>query len=128
MTSVKRDSRPVNLDIATIKLPITAWASISHRLSGVALFFASFLLVWALDLSLSSAEGFAAVADCLQSTVGRAIVWLIAVALSYHALAGIKHLIMDMGIGETMSGGVLGARLVFATTIVLAVYWGMLIW
>jgi succinate dehydrogenase / fumarate reductase cytochrome b subunit len=128
MTSVKRDSRPVNLDIATIKLPITAWASISHRLSGVALFFASFLLVWALDLSLSSAGGFAAVADCLQSTAGRAIVWLIAVALSYHALAGVKHLIMDMGIGETMSGGVLGARLVFAATTLAAVYWGMLIW
>ncbi|HEY1026500.1 MAG TPA: succinate dehydrogenase, cytochrome b556 subunit, partial [Pseudomonas sp.] len=30
--------RPVNLDLRTIKLPITAYTSILHRISGVILF------------------------------------------------------------------------------------------
>ena len=41
------------------------------------------------------------------------ISWGIASVLTYHALAGIKHLIMDAGIGETVRGGVVGARIVF---------------
>ena len=32
--------------------------------------------------------------------------WGIASALTYHALAGVKHLVMDTGVGETMRGGV----------------------
>ena len=42
------------------------------------------------------------------------LLWAIASVLTYHALAGIKHLIMDAGVGETMRGGVIGARIVFA--------------
>jgi succinate dehydrogenase / fumarate reductase cytochrome b subunit len=53
---------------------------------------------------------------------------LIATVLSYHALAGIKHLVMDAGIGETMRGGVLGARLVFVLAAIAAVFWGVAIW
>ncbi|HBO11268.1 MAG TPA: succinate dehydrogenase, cytochrome b556 subunit [Halieaceae bacterium] len=56
--STVKDNRPVNLDIGTMRLPITAWASISHRISGVVLFVASIGMLWALDTSLSSAEGF----------------------------------------------------------------------
>ncbi|HBQ40476.1 MAG TPA: succinate dehydrogenase, cytochrome b556 subunit, partial [Halieaceae bacterium] len=49
-----KDKRPVNLDIGSMRLPITAWASITHRASGVFLFFAMVFLVWALDMSLRS--------------------------------------------------------------------------
>ena len=48
--------------------------------------------------------------------------------LTYHALAGIKHLIMDAGVGETMRGGVIGARIVFALALAAAVAWGAVIW
>jgi succinate dehydrogenase / fumarate reductase cytochrome b subunit len=53
-----KDNRPVNLDIGTIKLPITAFASISHRITGVILVLASFLMLWALEASLSGPESF----------------------------------------------------------------------
>ena len=43
-------------------------------------------------------------------------------------MAGIKHLVADFGIGETMEGGVLGARIVIAVTIVLALLGGVWIW
>ncbi|MEM6483944.1 MAG: succinate dehydrogenase, cytochrome b556 subunit [Pseudomonadota bacterium] len=125
---MNKDNRPVNLDIGTIKLPITAYASISHRISGVMLVVASFLLLWALDTSLSGAEGFEVVASLISNPISKIIVWGISIGLIYHSCAGVKHLIMDMGFGETMSGGVLGARIVIALTAVGAVLSGVALW
>ncbi|MEO0437177.1 MAG: succinate dehydrogenase, cytochrome b556 subunit [Pseudomonadota bacterium] len=122
------DNRPVNLDIGTIKLPITAYASISHRISGVALVVSSFLLLWALDASLSSPESFSKLASVLAHPIVKLITWAISIGLIYHSLAGIKHLIMDMGFGETMRGGVIGARVVFALTALGAILAGAMLW
>jgi len=35
---------------------------------------------------------------------------------------------MDFGYGETMEGGVLGARIVIALAIMFAIVWGIVIW
>ena len=126
--TVSKDKRQVNLDLGSMQLPITAYVSITHRLSGVFLFLVSGLMVWALDTSLRSEEGFNSVASTLNMPLSKAILWLIASALSYHALSGVKHIIMDFGIGETMQGGVTGARIVIALAICLAVFWGVVIW
>ena len=128
MRPTSRDTRPVNLDLGTIDLPVTAYASITHRVTGVLMFFSSFLLLWALDRSLASEDSFNAVVGVLSSPAAKTICWAIASVLSYHALAGIKHLIMDAGIGETMRGGVVGARVVFLLAAVSAAIWGLLIW
>lgn len=123
-----KDNRPVNLEIGTIRLPITAYASILHRISGVIMVVASFLLLWALEQSLVSPEGFAGLGDLLSSPVAKFVVWGIVTALLYHSLAGVKHLIMDFGVGESMEGGILGARLVFAFTAIGAVLVGVALW
>jgi succinate dehydrogenase / fumarate reductase cytochrome b subunit len=107
---------------------VTAYASITHRVTGVLMFFSSFLMLWALDQSLASEASFNAVAAVLSSPLAKLVSWGIASVLTYHALAGIKHLIMDAGIGETMRGGVLGARIVFVLAALAATVWGMLIW
>ena len=111
-----------------MRLPITAWASITHRATGVALFVGMAVLLWLFDASLSGPEGFASVAECLDSVIAKLIIWGVVVALIYHSLAGIKHLIMDFGIGETMEGGVTGARIVIALSIVLSLLAGVWIW
>lgn len=123
-----KDTRPVNLDIATIKLPITAYASILHRISGVFLFVAIGVMIYALDLSLSSAEGFASVAAALDSLFAKLVVWAVLAGLIYHSVAGVKHLIMDMGYGETYEGGVLGSRITFLVSAVLIVLAGLWVW
>ena len=89
-----KDQRPINLDISTMKLPITAYASISHRVSGVLLFASSILMVWALDASLESEESFDQLAVLLSGSLVKVILWAVLVVLTYHALAGIRHLIM----------------------------------
>jgi len=120
--------RPVNLDIGTISLPVTAYASILHRVSGVILFFVVGLLLWLLDTSLASAEGFASIKDCLTSPVAKLVLWGALSALAYHFVAGIRHLIMDMGVGETLEGGKLGAKLVFVFSVVLILLAGVWVW
>ena len=123
-----KDNRPVNLDLGTISFPITAIASITHRISGVIIFVASAILLWLMDASLESPESYAAVAQCLAHPVVKLILWAIAVGFIYHACAGVKHLIMDFGVGETMAGGILGARLVFGATILLSLLVGVWLW
>ena len=128
MVSIVKDKRPVNLDIGTMRLPITAWASITHRASGVFLFAGMAVLIWALDLSLASPEGFASLQEHLASPVAKLVIWAVVAGLIYHALAGIKHLVADFGIGETMEGGVLGARIVIVLSVVFILLAGVWIW
>ena len=128
MVSKVKDNRPVNLDIGTMRLPITAWVSITHRVTGVALFVGMAVLLWLLDASLASPEGFAAAEEALGGVLAKLIIWGVLAALIYHSLAGVKHIVMDFGIGETMEGGVTGARIVIALSVVLILIAGVWIW
>jgi succinate dehydrogenase / fumarate reductase, cytochrome b subunit len=56
------------------------------------------------------------------------VLWAIVAGLLYHLVAGIKHLFMDVGIGETLEGGRLGARLVVFVSAILIVAAGVWIW
>jgi len=84
--------RPVNLDLRTIKLPITAYTSILHRVSGVILFLGIVVMLFALDKSLASEEGFAEVQACLTSPLAKLIIWGLLSALLYHLVAGVRHI------------------------------------
>ncbi|CAA0093713.1 Succinate dehydrogenase cytochrome b556 subunit [BD1-7 clade bacterium] len=124
-----KDNRHVNLDISTIKLPITAYASILHRISGVAVFVGIAVLLCLLDSSLQSAESFDSVKSSLtDSFLLKAVVWLVVSGLIYHTTAGVKHLIMDLGIGETLEGGKKGATITLASAAILIVLAGVWIW
>ena len=92
--------RPVNLDIGTIKLPITSYVSILHRVSGVIMFFAVGIFLWMLESSLASEQSFADLRQLLSNPICQFIIWGSLAALAYHAIAGIRHLIMDFGFGE----------------------------
>jgi len=56
------------------------------------------------------------------------VVWAILAVLLYHLVAGIRHLIMDAGVGETLEGGQRGAKLVFIISVVLILLVGGWIW
>ena len=123
-----KNNRPVNLDIATIRLPITAYVSILHRVSGVVMLAGVLVLMWMLDASLSSPESFAVMVDMLQAPLARFVLWLVLAALAYHFSAGIRHLIMDMGIGESLQGGKRGAAISLFFSLVLIVLAGVWVW
>ena len=121
-------NRPVNLDISTIKLPAAALVSILHRVSGIVLFAVVALLLWMLDNSLASKQGFADVAAVFTSVPAKLILWASLAALIYHLLAGVRHLLMDLGIGESLEGGRRGATLVLILSVILILLTGVWLW
>ncbi len=120
--------RPVNLDFRTIKLPLPAYTSIIHRISGVILFVAIAFLLYGLDLSLESESGFNSLKQLMQGFFAKLIVWGIVSALLYHLVAGIKHLLMDIGIGEEKESGILGAKITIVVSAILIIIAGIVIW
>ena len=123
-----KSQRPVNLDLRTIKLPITGVTSFLHRVSGIILFLGIAIMLYALSKSLGSEEGFAEVKACLTSPLAKIVVWGLLSSLLYHLVAGIRHLIMDAGVGETLEGGKLGSKIIIAVSLVLIVLAGVWIW
>lgn len=95
-----KTKRPVNLDIGSIKLPITSYVSILHRVSGVILFFVVALSLFLLDTSLESEQSFDLLKNWFSSPFLQLVIWASLAAMAYHFFAGIRHLIMDLGIGE----------------------------
>lgn len=64
---IVKKQRPINLQLQTIHFPVTAIASILHRVSGVITFVAVGILLWLLGLSLSSLEGFQYATEIMHS-------------------------------------------------------------
>ena len=120
--------RPVNLDLTTFRFPITAIASILHRVAGVILFFGSFILMALLGMSLENEAGFADTLALLENGFVSFIVWGVLAALAYHFVAGVKHLFMDMGYGETLESGRLFAKVSIALASVLIVSAAVWVW
>ncbi len=122
-----KDTRPVNLDLTTVKFPLPAITSILHRISGVALFFGIGVVLYLLQLSLESEAGFERVTELLRATPVKLMVWLILTGLLYHLIAGIKHLLMDWGLGESREGALRGAQITLILALAAAVLsWGMI--
>ena len=113
-------NRPVNLDIATFRLPITAYVSILHRVSGVANVFISLALIWILSQSLASEDSYEYVIDLTNLMSVKVVLFLILANLIYHSCAGVRHLIMDMGVGEdSFKSGKISAFVMIAVAMIL---------
>ncbi len=92
------------------------------------LFLGIAVLLFGLDKSLASEEGFAQVKECLTSPLAKFVIWGLLSALLYHLVAGVRHLIMDAGVGETLEGGKLGSKIVLVVSAILIVLLGVWIW
>ena len=122
------DERPVNLDLFSIRFPITAIASILHRISGVVLFFGSFVFMYLLDKSLVDEAGFGEVRMLIADPLISLVIWCFLVALGYHFIAGIKHMVMDFGYAETFEAGSRLSVLSIVLGIIVAILFGGWLW
>ena len=123
-----KKQRPVNIDLTTIKMHPAANASILHRISGVMMVFAIGILLWTLSLSLSSAEGFAQIQGYLDGIFFKFIIFGCLSALTYHLLAGVRHLLMDLGKFEELVSGNVTAKLVMVLWLVISALIGVWLW
>lgn len=123
-----KDTRPKNLNLFAIKWPLAAITSIAHRISGVIVLIGVALLLYLLQLSLESEAGFNQVLELLANPLVKFITWAVVAGLLYHLIAGVKHLLMDFGIGETRQGSLRGAQLTILFAVIAIAVSGVWIW
>lgn len=117
-----------NFDLFTIKYPLTAIISILHRLSGLFIFIFIPFLLWLLDRATGSSEGFNQIQSLLNQPMPKFLIWLILIALGYHLMAGIRHLLMDAGLGESLQSARLSAGITITITILWTLLTGIWLW
>ncbi|MGD2020201.1 MAG: succinate dehydrogenase, cytochrome b556 subunit [Thiohalocapsa sp.] len=92
-------SRPVFLELWRIHLPVPAVVSILHRISGVLMVLSIPVFAWLFAQALASPAGFAASAAFLGHPLVQVGLLVMAWALLHHLIAGIRYLVIDLGIG-----------------------------
>lgn len=103
-------------------------ASIAHRLTGVGLFAGFAWLLYLLDLALDSPAGFDRAGAMLAGAGGKLALLAVLAILAYHLIAGIRHLLLDMHIGDTLQAARRGSWLVFGLTAAAVLALGAWLW
>ena len=119
-----RKPRPMNLALYTIRFPVTALISIGHRVSGFFLFLAFPWLLYALHQLMRANYQ----QPIFTSPINRLIFGLVLLAGLYHLLAGVRHLLMDAGVGESLAAARITAYLVIGFFIISAALIGVALW
>ena len=114
-------NRPVFLNLLRIRQPVMAVVSILHRFTGILMVLVLPALIYLLQLSLSSPEGFSRAISILDGQIARLFAVLMIWALAHHLFAGIRFLILDFDIGVTNSAARKTAWLVHMGAIVVAI-------
>ena len=118
--------QPKNLNIFSIRLPLPALVSILHRMSGVLLFLLMPFLSWALCASLLSDFHFNKTVLILKAwpvkIIGVIFIW----ALIHHLMAGLRHLLLDLQIGNDLIAARFSSKSVLLISFMLTaivIYW-----
>ena len=129
--AVNNDSRPINLDLLSLmtSMPVTAIASIAHRVCAVIIWFGWGIGLYALYVATSSPGGFEQIANLLnENRLAQFVSWGILSAFGYYCAGTVKHIIQDMGYCEEMQSGKLISWAALSTGIVLSILAGVYVW
>lgn len=122
-----RHHRPLNLGIFHMRLPVSGWASIFHRVTGVLLVFALPVVLYLWQESLESAARFDELRRGFGTPLAQVGVTLLAWLFVQHLLSGIRHLLLDLDIGIDREAARASAVVVFAMgallTLLLVLAW-----
>ncbi|QIW11119.1 succinate dehydrogenase, cytochrome b556 subunit [Francisella sp. LA112445] len=116
------------MSIKSYKFPVTAISSILHRISGVILLIAIPLVVVGMNYSLAGPTGYENTVAVLTKSWVSIFFWLFLSAITYHVYAGIRHMIMDMGFGESMTVAKITSLIVIVLGVLSAILWGCYLW
>jgi succinate dehydrogenase / fumarate reductase cytochrome b subunit len=122
------NNRPKNLNLLTIHFPLPAIISILHRISGVLLVLLIPLFIWGLHLSLKSMADFDQLQQLFAEPYMRFIVWVALSGLCYHLVAGIRHLLMDVSVGDGLKSGRIGSITTLLVAGLLIILVGVWLW
>jgi succinate dehydrogenase / fumarate reductase cytochrome b subunit len=124
-----KKKRPLWYNLNLLNLPLPGVVSILHRISGALLFVFTAWLLYLLDASLTSAEGYAQIKATLGHPLAKLVLLGLLWALLHHLCAGVRYLFLDIHKGVDLPTARLTSGIVLVASLVLtAVLGGWLLW
>ena len=124
--------RPVYMNLFQIRLPISAISSITHRLAGIYIFFISLpLFLFLLYFTTKSYNDFMFIQQVFSNSIFfSTFVSFSFLVFAYHILTGVRHLLQDLHIGESLSSSRVSSYIVFILWFLLTLFviWMFYLW
>lgn len=118
----QKRTRPLNLGLVHMRLPVSGWVSIFHRITGVLLVLVLPAILYLLQQSLASAERFEEVTAFFGGALGGFVLLLVAWLFIQHLLSGIRHLLLDLDVGIEREAARTSAMVVFLMAAALILF------
>ena len=126
MSNTDQGNRPLSPHLTIYRPQLTSVSSILIRITGNALIFCVFLIIWWLFAAATSKQYFLFADAMLTSWFGELVLLCSLWAIWYHFLGGVRHLIWDRAIGLDLKTAeifgwivVIGSFLLTILTIIL---------
>ena len=121
--SQKIVDRPVNINLFKIRLPMSALISITHRLSGIYVFFVTLPLSLILFQKALTESSYDAMSLLIQTnSFFSTFVYFSFLTFLYHILTGFRHLLMDVHVGENLKASNMSAIFVISFWLVVSIF------
>jgi len=124
-----KKNRPKYLDLTEIKLPLPAFVSILHRVSGVGMYLVGIPFgLYLLQASLASEQGYADAGAIADHWFVKLILFGLLWAFLHHFCAGIRYLALDLHLGGELQQARNSSYAVFGASLLLTVIFGAQLW
>ena len=120
--------RPKHLNLMEIRMPLPAFVSILHRVSGAMLFLMLPLLLCLLSSSLESPLSFAIFKTWVSNPLVKIVLLGLLWAYLHHFCAGIRHLGLDLNMGLEIETARATSWAVMGVSLVLTAVIGGMLW
>jgi succinate dehydrogenase / fumarate reductase, cytochrome b subunit len=132
-SAAAKKQRPKYLSLAAIlfqiRMPLPAWVSILHRISGALLVFP--FTAWALyllDVSLRSEQGFSHIREYLAMPLAKLGLIVFLWAACHHFCAGIRYLALDLNQGIELRPARITSGVVLVAGVALTALFAAKLW
>jgi succinate dehydrogenase / fumarate reductase cytochrome b subunit len=95
MAAPRQVERPLSPHLQIYRLTITMVMSITHRITGIGLYFGTALLAWWLIAAATGPEAYGLFLSVAGSWFGKLVLFGFTWALAYHLLSGIRYFFWD---------------------------------
>jgi len=128
MTEATIQKRPKHLALWQIRMPLSGYVSILHRITGVGLFLLLPFLIWLLDKSLLNQTTFEEFKDVIGNPLVKLLLLGLLWAYMHHFCAGIRYLFLDIGKGLELPCSRRSAKVVLFVSLTLTAVIGGVLW
>ncbi|MGN6149085.1 MAG: succinate dehydrogenase, cytochrome b556 subunit [Rhizomicrobium sp.] len=118
--------RPLSPHLQIYKWSVTMATSITHRVTGGALYIGLVFIAWWLVAASMGPETYEPFLAAAAHPIGQLILFGFTWAAAYHLINGIRHLAWDIGYGFLPKDAMWSGVVVIALSIIAAV--GMFVW